>query len=118
FCREAFYVALVCMSHRVRHCVECPNCRTRYLIAFSPYRNGSYLARTGSSISEHYTLYCRCGIPAVCSQWHWSELNTYKVSSKAHDRGYGTPDEIVAIEDKTAVRKATGESHRFDSAGQ
>lgn len=28
---------------RVRYCVECPKCRTRYLPSSSPYRNGSYL---------------------------------------------------------------------------
>jgi hypothetical protein len=28
---------------RVRHCVECPKCHTRYLPGFTPYRNGSYL---------------------------------------------------------------------------
>ena len=26
---------------RIRHCAECPKCGTRYLIAGSPYRNGS-----------------------------------------------------------------------------
>ena len=31
------------MTPRIRHCVECPKCHTRYLVGFSPYRNGSYL---------------------------------------------------------------------------
>jgi len=31
------------MTRRIRHCIECPKCRTRYLVGYSPYRNGSYL---------------------------------------------------------------------------
>ncbi|HZD09509.1 MAG TPA: hypothetical protein VE176_14735, partial [Candidatus Limnocylindrales bacterium] len=41
---------------RIRHCVECPKCLTRYLIAFSPYSNGSYLVPTVYGSSEEYIL--------------------------------------------------------------
>ena len=47
----------ICMP-RIRHCVECPNCRTRYLIAFTPYSNGAYLIPTAEDSKEEYTLYC------------------------------------------------------------
>jgi ketosteroid isomerase-like protein len=31
------------MSLRIRHCIECPKCLTRYVIGSSPYRNGAHL---------------------------------------------------------------------------
>lgn len=83
------------MSLRVRHCVECPKCFTRYLIASSPYRNGSYIVPAAPYLSEDFTLYCTCGKPTIASWWRWGELMTCKVSTSAHDRGYGTPQEIV-----------------------
>lgn len=89
----------------LRHCVECPKCFTRYLIAFSPYCNGSYLVRTGVASPEEYTLYCSCGRPPVSSRWRWSELRRYAVSKAAHDRGYGTPEEIVPVGDERCDAK-------------
>jgi hypothetical protein len=83
------------MTPRVRHCLECPKCFTRYLIASSPYGNGSYVIPTVPYLSEEFTLYCACGKPAVSSRWRWSELMTCKVSKAAHQRGYGTSGEIV-----------------------
>lgn len=83
------------MSVRIRHCVECPKCRTRYPIASSPYDNGSYLVSTFAGSSAEYILYCSCGRPPTSSRWMWSELKTYVVSKPAYDRGYGTPEEIV-----------------------
>ena len=84
-------------SIRIRHCVECPQCLTRYLIAFSPYRNWSYLVRTVVGSSEEYTLYCSCRRPLVVSRWGWSELKACKVPTTAHNRGYGTAEEIVEV---------------------
>jgi hypothetical protein len=83
------------MPVRIRHCVECPKCGTRYLIAFSPYSNGSCLVPTVPGSSDEYTLYCSCGTPPACSRWKWSEVRTYTVSKTAHDRRFGTPEEIV-----------------------
>jgi hypothetical protein len=85
------------MTPRVRHCLECPKCLTRYLIASSPYGNGSYVIPTVPYLSEELTLYCACGKPAVPSRWRWSELITCKVSRAAYQRGYGTSEEIVLV---------------------
>ncbi len=82
---------------RIRHCVDCPNCLTRYLIGFSPYSNGSYLVPAEYGCSEEYTLYCFCrGLPVV-SPWIWRETKVCEVSNEAYDRGYGTPEEIVPV---------------------
>jgi hypothetical protein len=93
------------MSRRIRHCLECPKCRTRYLIGASPYRNGSYLI---SCFEERgvYRLYCSCGKPPVASQDR--DVKAYAVSNSAHERGYGSSDEILEIsdEDKMPPREA------------
>jgi hypothetical protein len=82
---------------RIRHCVECPECLTRYLIAFSPYSNGSYLVPTVFGSSEGYILYCCCsGLPVV-SPWRLRETKACEVSHQAYDRGYGTPEEIFLL---------------------
>lgn len=82
---------------RLRRCVECPKCLIRYLIAFSPYRNGSYLVPTVDGSSNEYTLYCSCRRPPVLSRWRWNETKTGVVSKVAHDRGYGTAEEILLV---------------------
>lgn len=82
------------MTRRIRHCVECPKCRTRYLIGANPYSNGAYLVLTPGRVEAH-TLYCPCGKAAFTSKW--TESKTYIVSNPAYDRGYGTPDEIFAV---------------------
>ena len=82
----------------IRHCVECRKCSTRYLIAFSPYSNGSYLLRRTPGFADEYTLYCSCQQPLVFNSCKESELKTYVVCKAAHDRGYGTPEEIVGID--------------------
>ena len=82
----------------IRHCVECKKCLTRYLIAFSPYGNGSYLWRTPCGRWDEYLLYCFCQRPPVFNSCKESDVKTYALSKAAHDRGYGTPAEIVAIE--------------------
>lgn len=81
---------------RIRHCVECPKCLTRYLIAFSPYGNGSYLVPTVYGSSNEYTLYCSCCVPRAVSRWRWNEMKTCDVTKAAYERGYGTPEEILA----------------------
>ena len=93
------------MTYRVRHCIECPKCRTRYLVGFSPYDNGSYLLPLIVGFAEEWTLYCSCGKPHVASRWCWDELNMYAVSHRAHERGYGSPDEIGMLRKKS--RQAT-----------
>jgi hypothetical protein len=80
------------MAPRVRHCVECPRCFTRYLVGFSPYPNGSSLRLLAARFSEEWTLCCACG---AASRWNWNELKAYVVSCQAYGRGYGSPDEIV-----------------------
>ena len=82
---------------RIRHCVECPECFTRYLIAFSHYSNGSYLVPAVYGSSQAYTLYCRCkGLPVV-SQCAWRKTRACEVSHEAYERGYGTPEEILPV---------------------
>jgi hypothetical protein len=83
------------MPNRLRHCVECPKCRTRYLVGFSPYANGSWLLPVVEGVVDEWTLLCRCATPPACSQWRWNELKSYVVSGQAYERGYGSPDEIV-----------------------
>jgi len=85
---------------RVRHCVECPKCGTRYLIAFSPYRNGSYLVPTVYGSSGEYTLYCSCCAPRAVSRWRWNETKACEVTKAAYQRGYGNSEEILAVPDK------------------
>jgi hypothetical protein len=92
------FVLIYAMTTRIRYCVECPRCLTRYLIGFSPYPNGSYLVPLVQGFSEEWTLYCSCGQPPSSSRWSWSELKIYAVSTQAHDRGYGRPEEIVPLD--------------------
>src|SRR5579863_1613450 len=85
------------MSNRIRHCVECPKCRTHYLIAFSPYSNGSFLLRTVAGSSEEYTLHCFCEGALFPSVWKWCEAKPCEVSKGAHSRGYGMLDEVWPV---------------------
>src|SRR5579863_214233 len=80
---------------RIRHCLECPNCETRYLISLSPFRNGSYVVSVSSGSCEEYFLHCSCG--RVASRWRGTGVRTYQVSRAAYERGYGTSEEIVAF---------------------
>lgn len=82
---------------RIRQCVECPRCHTRYVISRSPYRNGAYLIPTMNGSSDEYTLYCSCSGGSVGIRWRWSEVKACEVSKAAYDRGYGTPDEVMTI---------------------
>ena len=89
------------MTYRLRHCAECPNCGTRYLVGFSPYSNGSYLLPIEDGGNDQWTLYCRCISPPARSLWRATELKTYDVSGLAHQRGYGSPEEIVQFGGRT-----------------
>src|SRR5579862_6731371 len=89
------------MTCRIRHCVECPKCRTRYLPGASPYANGSYLLPLTDAVLQEGLLYCACSRPAICFPWNWTELKVCVVSSGAHDRGYGGQEEIVQVARET-----------------
>ena len=89
------------MKLRIRQCAECPKCLTRYPIAASPYGNGSYLVPAVPFLAEEYTLYCTCGKPAVATWCKKSEFQTFKVTAAAHQRGYGTPEEIMPTRGKS-----------------
>jgi hypothetical protein len=95
------------MPVHIRRCVECPKCFTRYLIGFSPYRNGAYLVPTAPGTSEEYALYCSCRRPSASSQWKWSEMKAYAVAKVAHARGYGSCHEIVTLEARQRPQAAT-----------
>lgn len=91
---------------RVRHCVECPKCLTRYLPGSSPYGNGSYLMPLTENFSAGWMLYCSCSVPHASSQWGWSDLKPYDVSIKAHRRGYGSAAEIRDVMAQWGEEKA------------
>ena len=77
---------------RIRHCLECPKCKLRYLISLTPYTNGSYVTSSVNGSCEEYVLfcaYCRLG-----SRWQTTEVMLCEVSNAAYRRGYGTEDEI------------------------
>ena len=88
-------------SRRIRQCAECPKCLIRYLVGFSPYRNGSYLRPLVAGTWHEYILFCSCGCPFTASRWDWSEFKAYAVSKGAHDRGYGTPEEVSPVHGET-----------------
>jgi hypothetical protein len=83
------------MRHRIRQCVECPKCLTRYLIASSPYRNGSCVVPVNTGSTDEYVLYCLCSRPAAVSRWSSIDLRSYKVSRDAYFSGYGNRHQIV-----------------------
>ncbi len=82
---------------RIRHCVECPKCRTRYLPSSSPFRNGAYLVPLAENGSGGWILYCSCCNPHAASQWCETELRPFGVSGEAFERGYGSVDEVWEI---------------------
>ena len=85
------------MRAYIRRCAECLRCRTRYLLGFSPYRNGAYLVPTIPGSFDEYTLYCSCCSPAATGIWKWSDMRFYAVAKSAHHRGYGSFEEIVLV---------------------
>jgi hypothetical protein len=85
------------MPARIRQCVECSECRTRYVIGFSPYENGTYLLCRREGNSELYVLLCSCGEPFSISRLAETVLARYVVPIGAYQRGYGSPQEIVPL---------------------
>jgi hypothetical protein len=77
---------------RIRHCLECPTCRLRYVISLNPYNNGSHIITAVNGGQEEYLLYCACRRGA--SRWIESDVLLCDVSREAYERGYGTPAEI------------------------
>ena len=93
------------MRNRVRHCITCPHCRTRYLIGFSPYANGAYVAFTPVGSFEQYLLYCPCKRFAFPGRWDSSDIRACKVSNSVYRRGFGSPEEVVLADQQV---QATG----------
>ena len=83
---------------RIRHCVECPNCRTRYLLSFSPYRNGSRLVPAVQGSWDDYVLYCSCTRGNAASRILSTEVKRCDVSKEAYRRGYGTAKDVLLVE--------------------
>ncbi len=79
---------------RVRHCVECPKCHTRYLPSSSPYCNGSYLIPLTAYGASGWILYCSCRMPPAFSQLSSMDLKPYEICRQAYRRGYGSADEV------------------------
>jgi hypothetical protein len=90
------------MAPRLRQCIECPKCATRYLLGFNHYDNGSYLVSMVTESSEDYQLFCSCGAQPLSTRWSWQELKTYAVFHDAYERGYGTPGEILLYREREA----------------
>jgi hypothetical protein len=88
---------------RVRHCIECPTCRTRYLPSSSPYRNGSYLIPLTAYGASGWILYCSCRMPPASSHWSSTDLKPYEICRQAYRRGYGSPDEVFALRRTTRI---------------
>jgi hypothetical protein len=80
---------------RIRHCLECPRCRIRYLISLAPYENGSYIVSSANRCIEEYVLHCSpC---RLSSRWHAAEVLQCQVSNTAYQRGYGTDSDVWCI---------------------
>ena len=88
------------MACRIRHCVSCPHCLTRYLIGFSPYVNGSYVVSNRESGVEEYILYCSCKRFPAPSRWRQAEVRACAVSNFAYRRGYGSPEEVLFVDQR------------------
>jgi hypothetical protein len=80
---------------RIRHCLECNRCGTRYLISRSPYGNGAWITFTANRIGEGYVLHCSCR--GIAMPRNDSEVLICEVSKVAYERGFGTEKEIVPI---------------------
>jgi len=77
---------------RIRHCLECPRCRIRYVISLAPYQNGSYLVSSANGSCEEYILFC--SLCRLSSRWHTAEVMLCEVSNAAYQRGYGTEEDV------------------------
>ena len=83
---------------RVRHCVACPRCLTRYVISLSPYDNGAYVIPAVEGGGDEYILYCSCRSPSVPCRWKASEVMLCYVLKTAYVRGHGTAREITPVD--------------------
>jgi hypothetical protein len=90
---------------RIRHCLECPTCRLRYVISLSPYKNGSRVI-AGKGGRDDYILYCACRRGA--SRWLEREVLLCDVSKTAYERGFGTREEIWCQPGNRAMRARSG----------
>ena len=93
------------MSSRLRSCVECPKCHTRYVIGSNPYYNGSYIVAYPPSGADLLRLYCTCGDLLTSHAFEISDLKMYAVSEWAEKHEYGSPEEIVSV--RGAAKKAS-----------
>ena len=93
------------MSIRIRSCVECPKCHTRYVIGSSPFPNGSYIVTQPSATPDLLRLYCICADLPSSYAFKFSELKMYAISEWAERRGYGSTEEIVMV--RGAAEKAS-----------
>ena len=109
----ASYLVRRFMPMHIRRCVECPKCFTRYLIGFSPYRNGACLVPAAHGSFDEYTLYCSCCHPSATSQWNWSDLKAFAVARPAHKRGFGSCAEIVPLGERRPPLPAGPNQARF-----
>jgi hypothetical protein len=91
---------------RIRHCVECPNCRLRYIVASSPYSNGARLLPLQGGSADHYLLYWSCATPPMITLCKSSEIARYSVSTNAYMAGYGNSEEIASL----AITRRVGRS--------
>ena len=92
------------MSSRIRSCVECPNCHTRYLIGFSSHSNGSYIVSHPQRAAVMHRLYSTCSNSPSPYAFKFSKLKMYDISDWADRHACGSPEEIVL------VRAATGKA--------
>ena len=83
---------------RVRHCIECPKCLTRYVVSRTPYANGAYVIPAVEGSRDEYILYCSCDSRSVRCLWKSSEVMLCHVMTAAYDRGYGTAREITPVD--------------------
>lgn len=89
---------------RVRQCVECPRCRTRYVISRNPYNNGSYVIPAVKGSCDEYLLYCSCSGRSVSCRSESSEVILCYVPRADYERGYGRAREITPVEAKLRER--------------
>jgi hypothetical protein len=99
------------MRAHIRRCVECPKCRTRYLIGFSPYANGSSLLPTAVGSSEEYTLYCACCRPPPVATVRVDRILDGCVLREDSDGG--KPFDYTVWFSDTYVRTPNGWSYAF-----
>jgi len=85
---------------RIRHCLECPKCFTRYVISLSPYRNGAHVLSTLNQHGDEYILFCSCGKSSSPTRWKRMEVMLCRVSKEAFERGYGSAADVVRMHEE------------------